>query len=275
MSALRLGLLGTGIAHSLSPRLHRAGLAALELEGDYRLYDAPDTDAARAVIDRVRSGEIDGLNVTTPFKRLARACCDRALGPAPVNTLWRDGSGVLVGASSDGPGFCAALRARGVTIAGARVAIVGTGGAAEAVALGLRDAGALVVGVVGRNAPVCAALAGALGAHALGWSEPLPAAVDLLVHATRIGHGGHADTSPLAALDPSCWTDTTAVVDLVYAADGATPVERYAEALGARVLGGIGAEMLAAQAAISLGWWTGREPPFQAMRAARSTTRST
>lgn len=272
---LRLGLVGQGIGHSLSPRLHRAGLEALGLAGAYALFEAPaEADLVR-VLGELRDGTLDGVNVTTPYKRAAAQRCDAApTDGAPVNTLWRDGQGRLVGRSSDGPGLCLALLSRGVEVAGRSVVILGTGGAAESVGIGLRAAGAEVVAVVGRRSSAAELVAGRLGARALGWDAPPQVAVDLLVHATRIGHGGRADDAGLARLHPAWWAGARALVDLVYATE-ATAFERFGASRGANVLVGIGREMLVAQAAISLGWWTGRPPPFDAMRAALLTTRNT
>ncbi|MCB9738059.1 MAG: hypothetical protein H6747_02250 [Deltaproteobacteria bacterium] len=272
---LRLGLIGQGIGHSLSPMLHRVGLAALGLAGEYVLFEAPAEADLDRVVGELRAGAIDGANVTTPYKRAAAQRCDEAPPDgAPINTLWRDAQGRLVGSSSDGPGLCLALRRRGVVLAARRVAILGTGGAAESVGLGLRAAGAELVAVVGRRPAAAELVAGRLGAQALRWDAPPPMAVDLLVHATRIGHGGRADDAGLARLHPAWWAGARAAVDLVYATES-TAFERFGMARGANVLGGIGGEMLAAQAAISLGWWTGHRPPFDAMRAALLATRNT
>lgn len=272
---LRLGLVGHGIGHSLSPILHRAGLAALGLRGEYVLFEAPTEADLDRVVGLLHQGALDGANVTTPHKRAAMQRCDEApVDGAPVNTLWRDAQGRLVGGSSDGPGLCLALRSRGVALAGRRVAILGAGGAAEAVGIGLRAVGAVIVAVVGRRPAAADLVAGRLGTRALGWDAPPPAAIDLLVHATRIGHGGCADDAALARLHPAWWAGARTAADLVYATE-ATAFERFGASRGANVLVGMGGEMLAAQAAISLGWWTGRPPPFGAMRAALLATKNT
>ena len=67
----QLGLIGYPVNHSLSPKIHNAALKACGLEGDYSLFPiAPDdVRGLKDLLDRVRSGEITGLNVTIPHKQ--------------------------------------------------------------------------------------------------------------------------------------------------------------------------------------------------------------
>jgi shikimate dehydrogenase len=66
-----LGLIGYPLGHSLSPRLHTAALQACGLKGDYSLFPiAPDDQQSlKDLLSRVRSGEIQGVNVTIPHKQ--------------------------------------------------------------------------------------------------------------------------------------------------------------------------------------------------------------
>jgi shikimate dehydrogenase len=68
---IKLGLIGYPVSQSLSPRIQNAALKACRLEGDYALFPvAPDDrQALNALLDRVRSGEITGFNVTLPHKQ--------------------------------------------------------------------------------------------------------------------------------------------------------------------------------------------------------------
>jgi shikimate dehydrogenase len=287
VAELRLGLVGHGIGHSLSPALHVAGLHALGLSGNYRLFDVGHASQAAAVMDLVRSGELDGLNVTTPFKELAARHVDHALVDGPLNTILADRRGDatrLIGRSSDGLGFFAALQGVGIAVpsrldaGGLRFGLFGAGGAAEAVALALIARGASLVWVRARRIEAADALVARCGqGTALTWFDPRPAAgVELAIHATRLGHGGHAfsdaERAALAPMRAAASAEGVVVVDLVYARPPAlTPVELALSPAGVDARGvavHVGAEMLAAQAAISLGWWTHRPPPFAALRAA-------
>jgi shikimate dehydrogenase len=180
-----------------------------------------------------------------------------------VNCLsWRDGA--LVGASTDGPGFVAALREAGIDPRGRRAVVVGAGGAARAVVLALAAEGVDEVTVVNRTpakAEAAAALAGAVGRVG-----PLEAIADagLVVNATSVGMAG----TPAAGgtpIRPELLREGQVVVDLVYN-PMRTPLLTAAEAAGATAVGGLG--MLVHQAALAFERWTGVSAPLDAMRAA-------
>jgi shikimate 5-dehydrogenase len=260
-AALRLGLVGQGIGHSLSPRLHRRLLQCAGIQGEYLLFDLHD---CAGPLDLVRRGELDGLNVTTPFKREAAAACSPALA-FPVNTL-RAVGGALQGWSSDGPGFVDAASALCGDLRGARVLLLGTGGAAESLLPSLVQAGA-DVRLWGRNHQSAQELA--VRGGCLLWAEAPGEMPQLVVHASRWGHG-QAGAPPLSEAQAwrsfpwAAWSAAgTTVIDLVYSAAGPTWFEALAMDCQVRVAAGFGRAMLAAQAARSFGWWSGTAVPWQ------------
>jgi len=203
---LRLALLGAGIAHSLSPVLQAAALAATGYQGTYTLYDCASEAAARAVMARVGK-DLDGLNVTTPWKGLAAALCQTApTSPASINTLWWDAG--LRGTSTDGAGLLAALAQAGLTLQGRTVAVLGLGGAGQALAAALADQGLARLILTSRDPQKLAATVAQVGAASpqlaldfVPWGAPVPdssalAEADLVVHATRLGHGESFLASP-------------------------------------------------------------------------------
>lgn len=119
-----LGLTGWPLTYSLSPAIHTAALNALHLEGEYRLFPVPPLPAGREamlnLLERLRSGELDGLNVTIPHKQVVMECLDeltplvKAVGAA--NLIYRQGMR-LVGDNTDVIGFLADLKTRGAVIA--------------------------------------------------------------------------------------------------------------------------------------------------------------
>jgi shikimate dehydrogenase len=181
--------------------------------------------------------------------------------------------GYAVGHSTDGAGFLAALRRAGMGRVG-RAVVLGTGGAARAVAAALADEGTAVL-VMGRNRGAGHRLAADLardsgppGTIAFALADPgaiaraLPAA-NLLVNATSVGGWPEAATSPLprdVRLEPPL-----SVVDLVYRPRRTVLLARAASA-GCTVVEGV--EMLIEQGARSFEIWTGRPAPVEAMRAA-------
>jgi len=276
--ALRLGLIGWPVAHSLSPQIHRAAMQAVGLAGEYRLYPVDPAHLQPALDDllnRVRAGEIAGLNVTVPHKERLRdhvdQCSETALAIGAVNTLvFQDGC--LRGENSDAPGFLSHLQQAELLPSQRRLrcAILGAGGAARAVAYALATAGHSV-GIVARRESQAQRLAADLS-QAPGVLTP-PASLppdfnwlregfrpDLLVNATPVGMHPNPAQSPWPLeipLPKSCL-----VYDLVY-----NPTEtlllRQARRAGLPTLSGLG--MLVEQAALSFAWWTGIQPPLEAL----------
>ena len=259
-----VGVIGDPVAHSLSPAIHNAAFAACGLDWVYVAFPVPRGRGAAAVAAVPHLG-LAGLNVTMPHKGEAAEACDRltpdATALGSVNTVINTPGG-LVGDSTDGPGFLAALAEEDVEVAGRRVLVLGAGGAARAVVLALGRAGAEVVVAARRPETATAAALLAPGARAV----PLPVAGDevsaaaMVVNATPLGMAGEAP-----ALDPSLLGPSQAVVDLVYHPIE-TPLLAAARARGARAMGGLG--MLVHQAALSFTAWTGVEAPLPVMRAA-------
>lgn len=129
----RAAVLGSPIAHSLSPRLHSAAYRALGLTGwTYDRYDVTE-DALPSFLDRL-SGPWAGLSLTMPLKRAVIPLLDQVSGTAAaieaVNTVVFTDDGRRLGDNTDVPGIVAALRERGVErIPGA--ALLGAGATAS------------------------------------------------------------------------------------------------------------------------------------------------
>ena len=253
--------------------------AALGVDWVYVALPVPTGRVAQAM-DGVRALGIAGLSVTMPHKAAVARAVDRLSPTARLlgaaNTVTRHGD-ALLGASTDGDGFIAALRTdEGWDAAGRHCLVIGTGGAARAVVLALADAGAASVSVVGRR-PSAAAEAAELAGDA-GRVAGIEAAADadLIVNATPVGMSGGAvvalgNTPPpvVAALpmgiDPSRMGPGQLVVDLIYVPPS-TPLLDAARRAGAQAVNGLG--MLIHQAALQSRLWTGMDPPLEVMSAA-------
>jgi shikimate dehydrogenase len=269
-----VGVIGSPIAHSLSPLLHNAAFAALGLQQTWRslAFEVPLGRAADALA-AMRRAEISGLSVTMPHKADVAALCDQctkvALRLGAVNCL-SNRDGVLQGTNTDGAGFVASL-ARGAAFApaGKRCLVVGAGGAARAVTLALAEAGASHVAVLNRTpdrAATAAALAGPVGSVVPADEKAQVNAVqsaDLVVNATPLGMAG---ASPQTAapwfVGPQLLHAGQVAADLVYA-PRPTPWLVGAAAAGAHGVDGLG--MLVHQAALQLELWTGEPAPVEAM----------
>lgn len=256
------GVIGSPVAHSLSPALHNAAFAATGLDWVFAAFPVPAGSAGDALV-AVRALGLGGLSVTMPHKDDVARLVDLpsadvvALGAA--NCVVPAGDGRLRGESTDGPGFLRSLLDAGVDPAGARCCVLGAGGAARSVVLALARAGAAEVAVRNRTAGKAeraAALAGDAGAAVAG----VPDGVDLLVNATSVGMGG--DELPV---DPGVLRPGLVVADLVYH-PRRTALLAAAEAAGATPVDGLG--MLVHQAALAFELWTGVEAPVAVMRSA-------
>ncbi len=267
MSA-RLGIIGSPVAHSLSPAIQGAALAAAGLDATYERWETP----VEALPDRVaslRQRDCLGANVTIPHKQAVLPLLDDiaplAAAIGAVNTIVNtvvDGESRLTGHNTDGAGFVAALREAGFEPNGTRILLVGAGGAARGIAFALREAGAAVA-ISNRTPERAEALAAAADAAAVPFEAP-PHPCDCVVNCTSAGmHGSGAEH--VTPFDPTAAAPGTLIVDIVYA-PAETPLLRAARAAGMPVLGGL--PMLIHQGALAFELWTGRPAPLDAMRTA-------
>jgi len=250
-----VGLLGDPVAGSLSPRMQNAAFAARGLDWAYVALRV-ETSALEAGVRGVVALGFAGANVTAPHKLAAVAFCDEldeaAERAGSVNTLVvRDGR--VLGASTDGLAVTAAVEA-----AARRVLVVGAGGAAQAVATALLDAGAGSLTVAARRPGAARALAARLRTVFPGRSIAAgdTDGADLLVNATPV-------RDPLPAEPRAGQT----VVDLAYRPDGEpTALVAAARERGCETIDGL--EVLARQGAAAFERWTGVPAPLDVMRAA-------
>lgn len=254
-------VIGSPVAHSLSPVIHRAAFDAAGVDWTYVPFEvAPGSGAA--AVEAMRVLGIAGLSVTMPHKTDVFSAVDRvdpvAAELRSVNTVSWDGD-ELVGSSTDGAGFVASLAEHGVDVTGASLCVLGAGGAARSVIDALGRAGAASIVVVNRNASR-AAEAAALSPAARDGSLSAVAAADIVVNATSVGMG----TNDMPC-DPTLLRADQIAVDLVY-----HPLQTSwlaaADARGLRTIDGLG--MLIHQAALQQLAWIGTLPDVGVMRAA-------
>ena len=267
-----VAVLGWPVRHSLSPVLHNAAFAELDLDLVYLALPAPPERLAE-VVATLGTVEALGANVTVPHKVAVADLCDvlseeaRLIGA--VNTLhWTDEG--LVGGNTDATGLRDSIQREVGPSAGQVALLVGTGGAARAAAVAAGRLGLAVV-VAGRRPEAAAEVAalataaGAAGAHACDLRDEhvLSEAVTgarLVVNTTPLGMAG--ESLPVAC---HRLTADQAAYDLIYT-PARTPFLADAERRGAGAHNGLG--MLVGQAAASFERWTGRRAPRETMRSA-------
>jgi shikimate dehydrogenase len=257
-----LAVIGEPVAHSLSPLMQNAAIRALGFDAVYVALRAPAATFPSLLTALAAAGGAG--NVTVPHKEAAERCVarktDLCARTGACNTFWTE-QGELVGDNTDVPGVAACLKQLGVDGAD-RWLVVGTGGAARAVAIAAADARAQLH-VLSRDAGRAQAFAawarsrGAQAEPARGDLEP-----EIAINTTPLGL---RETDPLP-LDPARTKRLSAALDLVYA-PGETPWVRALRA--AAIPAQDGREMLVRQGAAAFTrFFPGHAAPTEVMRAA-------
>jgi shikimate dehydrogenase len=257
------GVAGSPIVHSLSPTIHNAWIAALEIDAVYVAF-APPPDRFSHFAEGLRGGAVRGLNVTLPFKEAALSVAheigQRAELAGAANLLIFNEDGSITADNVDGLGLLSALAAQapGFDPQAGPAVILGAGGAARGAAAALVMAGAPEVRLVNRTLARAEMVAGAVGGHSRAY--PLDKAAtafdgaNVVINATSAGIASDdALNLPLEA------TPADAVLmDMTYK-PLMTPFLSRARMLGRRTVDGL--EMLCRQAGPSFEAFYGRSPP--------------
>ena len=260
-------VLGSPIAHSLSPVLHRAAYAHLGLTGwTYTARECTSAQLADLFAEARTDPDFAGFSLTMPLKLTALALVDEleplATRVEAVNTVVPRGGG-LFGANTDVPGLVAALIEAGLTTF-ERPVVLGAGGSAQAAVAALAAMGAPSVRVAARSAHRAAALsdvarASGIELRVVGWDRAATGEADLVISAVPATAG--------ESLAPwiQAWPAPAPLFDLVYA-PWPTPLAAAAERAGAQVLGGL--DLLVHQAVGQVALMTGRQIDVAVLRAA-------
>lgn len=271
------GVIGHPLRHTLSPAMHNAVYEHMGLDWVYVPLHVEDEVGLRRLLAAARSMEFVGFNVTMPFKKLALELCDEVATVAAmagaVNTV-HCARGTLIGYNTDGRGLLESLESDASFVPeGARVAVIGSGGAAGAALVSLMLARVASISVVNRTLENAEELLSRMRAHcgptrlaavALADGRDAVSAADLVLNCTPLGMR-EGDPSPVAA---DWLREGQIVYDMVYGG-GPTELVKSARKVGARAHDGLG--MLVAQGAIAVDIWnegSDIKAPRDVMRAA-------
>ena len=249
------GVVGSPLTHSISPAMHNAVFRAAGVDAVYLPLVASSADDF--IVFATALG-VKGASITIPYKvdlfERADIVDDLARKVGAVNTFRREGAR-WAARNTDVSGFLAPLAGR-MDLRGARAVVLGTGGAARAVAVALESVGSAVT-VYGRSRSKADAVARIVGGQ--GAVFPVaPRSWDLLVNTTPLGTYPNVGSTPFEGP-----FDGRLVYDLVYN-PAETRLLRDAAAAGCETIGGL--DMLIAQAEDQSEWWLGRRPPAGLMR---------
>ncbi len=224
-SSLSGYLLGEHLSHTFSPRIH-----SLLADYSYGIMEVQKED----IKSFITSGQFDFLNVTIPYKKevipYLSALSEEAKKIGAVNTVKRTPDGRLVGYNTDYYGFDYTLKRSGISVKGAKVLVLGSGGASVTVKAVLEDKGAKQIVTVSRS--------GEDNYENISRHKD----ADIIVNTTPVGMYPHNGEKPI---DPGLFPNCRGVIDIIY-----NPLKTSllldAEKLGIKNIGGL--SMLVAQA---------------------------
>ncbi len=253
------GVAGDPVASSMSPAMLNAAFAHT---GTNAVYVPLRTHDAEELFELARRLPLAGFSVTMPLKQAVLPFLShidplaRKIGA--VNTVRREPDGSFSGFNTDAAGIVGPLEAR-LSLRGARVLVLGAGGAARAAVFGCVDRGAEVT-ILNRTFDTAAALAGEAKATAIRREDlrALPP-FDVVINATPAGMRGNSTPLPLSLQE----LRTGLVFDMVYNPQE-TPLLRAARESGIAIIPGV--EMFVRQGAKQFELWTGKEAPVAEMQ---------
>ena len=272
------GLLGSPVAHSISPAMHNESFRLLDLDYVYLAFDVGEKDLKTAV-EGLKALGARGFNLTMPDKNKMVEYCDR-LSPAAqmigaVNTVVND-NGLLTGYTTDGIGYMRAAEDAGVRLGGKVMTLLGGGGAATAVCAqaaldGLRQIRVFNIrdSFYGRLERLTAELTERTSCKVtledLADEKALARSIaesDILTNATSVGMA--PKTEGCLIKDPQVLRTDLIVSDVIYN-PRQTRLLKMAADRGCRTFNGM--YMLLYQGAAAFELWTGKKMPVEQIKA--------
>jgi len=267
-----VGLLGNPLGHSFSPAMHNKAFETLGLNYFYLPIEVTAEDLP-TVAAGIAKMNFAGYNITIPHKIRIMDCLDEidplAQAIGAVNTVVLE-NGRATGYNTDGEGFVRSLEAEsGITVDGKRYFILGSGGAARAIAMTLAFKGASKIYLCNRTEQKAHDLAAEINTKVNPCCEMVPRdptrmapavqQADVLINTTSIGMHPEEDRIPI---DDNLIPGGMIVSDIVYN-PARTKLLQVAEAKGCKIVPGLG--MLVYQGTEGFRKWTGAEPPVEVM----------
>ena len=259
MTIKKAAVIGYPVSHSLSPEIHGYWINKYNIPATYGRVEIVQERLQHGV-QQLKDSGYAGFNVTLPHKQDIMALCDhvdpvaRAIGA--VNTVIID-DGRLHGRNTDAQGFMQALceGAPDLKLKGAKVLVLGAGGASRAVMYALKSAGVWDLRITNRTKSHAQDIGAAFGGEVIEWDnkEKSLQDIDLIVNTTSLGMKGKDDL----VLDLSLLPAQAVVCDIVYNPRH-TPLLQSAAARGNVTVEGLG--MLLHQAAPAFEAWFGVRP---------------
>jgi shikimate dehydrogenase len=250
---------GNPIKHSKSPFIHTLFAKQTSQQMVYQAIEAP-VDGFEKTLTQFFANQGKGCNITVPFKeqayQYAQELTERATLAGAVNTLKLTDDGIVIGDNTDGAGLVQDLKNNHIAIKGARILLLGAGGAARGVCGPLLEENPRQLIIANRTfakAQTLAEIFAAKGEVSACEFNQLAGDFDLIINSTSASLNGQ-----IPAINSDLIKPETAIYDMMYSAQ-ATAFNAWAKQQGARViLDGLG--MLVGQAAESFAIWRAIKP---------------
>lgn len=276
---LKLGIIKSSGAPSLSVIMHTAALQHLNINGEYKAYEVKPEEL-ETVFNKLKKENIKGVNVTIPHKiniiSMLDELTDRAKQIGAVNTVLFKENGKTVGDNTDSNGFWNAIP-ENIRANIKNISILGCGGAAHACIIPFLLNNAAKIKIYGRNKKKLEDFKGFLNKNIKTLHCSVSTSIDLLSHidlsnthmlvnTTSVGMYPNTNDSLIEKVDLKKMLKDAFVYDIIY-----NPLEtkllQYAKSLGLQTLNGV--EMLVRQGAESLNIWLEKDvAPIEVMRNA-------
>ena len=259
-----LCLLGSPVAHSVSPEMHNEACSQLGLDYTYLAFDVPEEKMPQAV-EGLRTMGARGWNITMPGKNIMCKLADKVSPASEIsgacNTIVND-DGVLTAYTTDGVGFMRAVAENGVDIIGKKMTLLGAGGVAEINVFNVKDA------FYPRAEEIVKKLNERTGCkvtlHDYSDPEILRQSIAdsaILVNGTSVGMAPKTDNTIIT--DTTMFHKDLFVFDVIYNPQE-TRLLREARAAGCKTSNGM--YMLLYQGAASFELWTGQQMPVEIIK---------
>ncbi|MCD7735905.1 MAG: shikimate dehydrogenase [Lachnospiraceae bacterium] len=276
----RLGcLLGSPVAHSISPMMYNEAFRLLDMDYVYLCFDTKNVDL-KSMTRSLREMNVFGFNLTMPDKERIMEYLDEISDAArmigAVNTV-KNEDGKLIGYNTDGIGYISSMRSNGYDFSGGEMCLLGAGGAASSIAVQAALSGVPALHILnrqnGRSYPNAVRLADQINAKTgcqadvtdLNDAGAVRAVLErslLLTNATSVGMAPHTEGFPLP--DPACLHPGLTVSDIIYNPRRTRLLEE-AEKAGCRTSNGMYMLLYQGEAAFHI--WTGQDMPIETIRS--------
>ena len=270
-------LLGSPVAHSISPAMHNESFQALDLDYRYLAFDVK-LEELEQVANSLRIMGARGFNLTMPHKNAMCALCDE-LSPAAkiigaVNTVVIE-NGKFIGYTTDGIGYLRALKEDGIEYEGKKITMLGAGGAATSIFVQAALDGAKEISIFSRRSrfferaeKIISSLASETSCkitlYDFSDESVLRSEIadsDLLINGTSVGMEPNPEASIIE--DPTMFHKNLIVSDVIYE-PRETKLLKLAKAAGCKTQNGL--YMLLYQGAEAFKLWTGEDMPVELVK---------